>query len=153
MTERILQITDGGHGFLARFRHNEGDYHVSVEVFPIFGWEMKTGAILLEKRGTSETAESLDEAERVLRWDVKWDGCSHAVFGEDDNAGYVHLCGGDGALAFARMLCTVHREALAMLVACGVEPLADDWAGVPAEVFARTDTDLTGPPSMAKEDR
>jgi hypothetical protein len=48
------------------------------------------------------------EAENFVRGSIKWDGCSHVWFGDDD--GYLHLCGG----FYIRALGEILREAFAL---------------------------------------
>ncbi len=33
------------------------------------------------------------ESEHYLEGSIKWDTCCHFYFGEQDNAGYIHMCG------------------------------------------------------------
>lgn len=48
-----------------------------------------------ERKGATsgmDTTSNLDEAQPLLAGLIKWDGCSHVNFGDEE--GYVHLCGG-----------------------------------------------------------
>lgn len=45
-----------------------------------------------------DTAD-IDEADAAVAGWVKWDGCSHLIFGEE-RQGYLHLCGIEGWDAF-----------------------------------------------------
>ena len=39
--------------------------------------------------------DDLDRAITYVNGFIKFDGCSHFYFGDPDNEGYIHLCGGD----------------------------------------------------------
>ena len=65
------------------------DYHLDFKVR--CGCRQPDGSILYLNDGC-QLASGFDDAERFVDGCIKWDGCSHLYFGDDD--GYLHLCGG-----------------------------------------------------------
>lgn len=39
-------------------------------------------------------SDDFDDGENLVHGFIKWDGCSHVYFGDHENYGYLHLCGG-----------------------------------------------------------
>lgn len=73
----ILIEENGYVNYLIEFE--EGDYEASVRfsVFEVSSWK-------------GDNNEPLD-SELYLKGFIKWDGCSHIWFGDEN--GYLHLCG------------------------------------------------------------
>jgi hypothetical protein len=76
------------------------DYSVSFECYEIVGHiQGKTQEFdvpLYELKGwksSGDETNDISKARTMIRGFVKWDGCSHYYFSEEDN-GYLHLCGG-----------------------------------------------------------
>jgi hypothetical protein len=44
-----------------------------------------------EAKSSEEMVREIADAQTYIRGAVKWDGCSHVYFGDDN--GYIHLCG------------------------------------------------------------
>lgn len=44
-----------------------------------------------KKNGNNEWVENIEEAQTLIHGAVKWDGCSHFYFGDEN--GYIHICG------------------------------------------------------------
>lgn len=83
--------------FTYHIKENEGMAGIEFEVYEVVGWEMK-GARLYEKKGaevlpTIEHTTVIEEAATFIRGWIKWDGCSHFWFGDENQ--YLHLCGLD----------------------------------------------------------
>jgi hypothetical protein len=57
------------------------------------GTEQPDGSVWYMTHDEDGTAE-FDAATTFLRGRIKWDGCSHIVFGAEGDDGYLHLCGG-----------------------------------------------------------
>ena len=76
MEKEVLLEQNGVIEFLIEFE--EGDYEVSVQfkVFEVTSWS---------------TNEKVIDTEKYLEGYIKWDGCSHIWFGDEDK--YIHLCG------------------------------------------------------------
>ena len=55
------------------------EYSMRFKVFEVTGWK-------------ADEYKTPDEMELYVRGTIKWDGCSHVYFGENDD-GYLHLCG------------------------------------------------------------
>jgi hypothetical protein len=66
--ESLIEF-DGGQDFEA---------HMSFKVYEVESWN-------------SENIPQ--ERELYLKGTIKWDGCSHIYFGNEDNDGYIHMCG------------------------------------------------------------
>ena len=78
MTDKETLIEGNGH-ILFQIEFKEGSYETSVEftVYEATGWAGDNNEIV--------------DTEHYLTGYVKWDGCSHFNFGNND--GYMHLCG------------------------------------------------------------
>lgn len=85
---------------------------VDVEVFRATGED--EGEHLLFQRKNAENGMdvtgSLDEAERVLEGDVKWDGCSNLNF-FPDCGGNEHFCGKNSAIELGLVLSALYDDA------------------------------------------
>lgn len=94
-----------------------GPYSCRVKVLEVQGWENGTKPMLL----------SIDEDREVPLFSamIKWDGCSHFTWGEDDNSGYVHMCGAQCYRDVAALVLWVLEKAPEW-----IEHWSDDVAGV-----------------------
>ena len=66
---------------------------VSFKLYELIG-EYNDGEKTYELRGatsSSETTANLEDAQTLIDGHIKWDGCSHVTFGDDE--GYIHMCG------------------------------------------------------------
>lgn len=84
-------------GCVVKFEFNNVEYGKSLEfwVYEIVG-EDELGNFDYEKKGaksSDDTTEDMEEAQTLFRGLIKWDGCSHVYFGDEE--GYIHLCGFD----------------------------------------------------------
>ena len=71
-------VTEGDSvKYLIEFEGNDFQISASFIVFEVVSWEVDSNAP--------------SDVEKYLKGYVKWDGCSHFWFGDDD--GYMHLCG------------------------------------------------------------
>lgn len=57
-----------------------------------------------DEAGIGYPTPEWEQGERYIEGYVKWDGCSHVTFGDEN--GYLHLCGGTH---FARLFWTLRR--------------------------------------------
>lgn len=82
-TERYeLTEEDGYVTFIAEVIDKD-EYHVNITLNEVTSWQMD---------------KTVGETEQYLQAYIKWDGCSHVCFGENENdsqatTGYLHLCG------------------------------------------------------------
>lgn len=58
---------------------------------------------------------SEDGTDLYLRGFIKWDLCSHYYFGEDENPGYLHLCGPEAIKRHADLMLHLHETCLERL--------------------------------------
>lgn len=77
-------------------RYTKGPAHVDFQVYEKIAWEDGDKNLpYYESKGgcgmDDKSTKSIDEANAYIQGSVKWDGCSHVNFGDED--GYVHLCG------------------------------------------------------------
>lgn len=63
----------------------------------------KLGAISSE-----DTTENIDEAQTLVKGIVKWDGCCHYTFGDED--GYIHLCGGNSVKRLSEIIKKIYNR-------------------------------------------
>jgi hypothetical protein len=77
---RTLSI-DGRVTFIAEITDLQAAY-LNVTVKEVNGW-------------TDEDCQTPYETELYLKAMLKWDRCCHVHFGEEENPGYLHLCGLD----------------------------------------------------------
>lgn len=86
---------------------------VNFNAYEIVGFPLnKGGKPDFEKKGTTTgdvTTEDIEEAQTIIRGYIKWDGCSHYYFGDDD--GYIHLCGGRLIDKISKGIKKIHKEA------------------------------------------
>ncbi len=65
------------------------------------------------------------EAERYFEGSVKWDGCSHVNFGDEN--GYLHLCGGAHFQKLAATLESVYERCGELMEASGGHLLSGEF--------------------------
>jgi hypothetical protein len=58
--------------------NSDKDYRLEFEVWQVNSWTMDNKPLE-------------DDQEIFVKGTIKWDGCSHIYFGDED--GYLHLCG------------------------------------------------------------
>jgi len=78
LNEMEVLIKDGDYvNYLIEFE--EGDFETSAtfNVFEVTSWNADNNEVL--------------DTEHYLKGYIKWDGCSHIWFGDEN--GYLHLCG------------------------------------------------------------
>lgn len=72
---------------------------------------------IFERRGATsgmDTVYNPDEAQRVISGSIKWDGCSNITLFEDEQ-GFVHFCGKDGAAMYGKLLEEIYNIATAQI--------------------------------------
>lgn len=79
-----LVIADKSPRFLLNITNPDTTVAMSFEVYEIVGWDYINEDVA-------------DDVELYLSGMIKWDGCSHLMFGKKDENGktngYLHLCG------------------------------------------------------------
>lgn len=80
----------------------------------------------------------IDCAETYLHGSVKWDGCSHYYFGNNDIKGYLHLCGGGDAAVLANAVTTIHKRCGQIMAESGQYILEDQFDLKKGEVDVNT---------------
>jgi hypothetical protein len=90
--------TETDKNFTIRYSFEAEPYSVDFEVFEITGHvEGSSGEFdvpIYERKGatsSNDDTDTIDEAQTLIHGKVKWDGCSHYYFGDEE--GYIHLCG------------------------------------------------------------
>jgi len=127
--EIVEQIGSGAERVTVRYRVFR--HHVEFFVAEIIGREANDESKILYpiKNAQSLPGDSttgFDEAERYLEGSVKWDGCAHYYFGDDD--AYLHVCGVAPAKLLATVINTVHRRCGELLKEQGCEVLEGEFA-------------------------
>lgn len=69
-------------------------YFIEFSVYEVISWNMDY---------------SVSEKELYLKGSIKWDGCSHVWFGDEDN--YLHLCGKDTWLNHCKVMVAIYALA------------------------------------------
>lgn len=84
--------------FTIKYNHNTNAVSVEFEIYEIVAHSQgdtdEFDVPFYEKKdakGSEDMTQNIEEAQTFIRGIVKWDGCSHFYFG--DNEGYIHLCG------------------------------------------------------------
>lgn len=92
MNESIEHIGDD-YGVTVRYTLHENGLSVNFFAAEITGRSVPGGVPSYKPKNNdgSHYTESFTEAERYVDGCVKWDGCAHYYFG--DEQGYLHLCG------------------------------------------------------------
>ena len=73
-----------------------------------------------------DNAQSFENAERYVDGFVKWDGCSHVRFG-DENA-QLHVCGKSAFDKLATVLAAIYERCGELMQAQGTDLLDDEFA-------------------------
>lgn len=95
---------------------------VDFKCYEIAGYEADskgeyTKVLYLEdKSKTCDMTEDIEKAENYFRGFIKWDACSHVYFGDPENSGYIHICGGDNWRNLQEALRRVYDEAGKLLI-------------------------------------
>lgn len=91
--------------FILEFQKIE-DHCAEIKVFEVGAWTEEKEPIQTEKR-------------LYLMAQIKWDGCSHVWFGEQDESekqdGYLHLCGVEQWQAHARLMEWIYKTATPLI--------------------------------------
>lgn len=69
----------------------EGDYVNYLIEFEEGDFETSATFNVLEATAWNPDNKEVSDTRHYLRGHIKWDGCSHIWFGDED--GYLHLCG------------------------------------------------------------
>lgn len=81
------------------FVYNLADSYMTFQLFEVTAHsdngDGKYSVKNYDKKGATsshETTENISEAQTLIKGTIKWDGCSHIYFGDEE--GYIHVCGG-----------------------------------------------------------
>lgn len=94
---KIREEVLGDFGFVVEYSWDDKldkVFSVSFKVVEIVARLADSNSIEYELEGAQDSMDTtgdFDKAQRFISGFVKWDGCSHFYFG--DNQGYIHLCG------------------------------------------------------------
>ena len=129
MNEPIIEEVGGEFGATVRYLLN--DYGVAVDFFAaeILGREGDTNKPLYWRKGSDSSEDNtsnFSDAERYVEGSVKWDGCSHVSFGDEN--GYLHLCGRADFDKLAEVLTTIHERCGEIIQAAGTNLLEGEFA-------------------------
>lgn len=100
MSDAIIETVGGEYGATVRYQLHENKLSVSFFTAEILAQGCDQGAgefrpAYMQKGASGfpcDNSESFETAERYFEGFVKWDGCSHIEFGDDEDR-YLHLCG------------------------------------------------------------
>ena len=118
MTEEVLNGK-----YVIRLSTGNNGYYVEIEAFSVVGVEYSKNGVkctpknLYPKKGAIhglDSADSLDEAQRVITGSIKWDGCSDLTFFPDEN-GYNHFCGKMSAVEVGELISCIYDKAMVLL--------------------------------------
>lgn len=124
-TEVVEQI-GGDFGVTVVYSlHAKWTSHVEFFVVEIVGRSIPENKALYTRKGSDDHVEDVHAAERYFAGSVKWDGCSHVYFGDDN--GYLHLCGREHFDRIASVLLQVYGRCGALMRARGVDLLDGEF--------------------------
>ena len=113
-----------------RFTENAKFGFCSVEFFvaEIEGLEEDgTRLYVRERAGSSfDTTTELDAASRYIAGCVKWDGCSNLNLGEQENDGYLHLCGKQAIRKLTQVIPLIYQRCFKLMQDRGTFILEDE---------------------------
>lgn len=101
------------------------DAHVAFFAAEIVARSMPDDAPLYTKNGARASCDHVEDprqAERFIAGSVKWDGCSHVTFGDED--AYIHMCGREAFDKLATVLPQIYERCGELMKARGVNLLA-----------------------------
>jgi hypothetical protein len=85
-------------GMIVLYEHEPSGAHVNFKCYEISGYSQGVLGLFdipfFSKKGaesSDDTTEKIEDAQTLICGTVKWDGCCHYNFGDED--GYIHLCG------------------------------------------------------------
>lgn len=82
------------------------EYYIETEPNKEFNLDFKVWQV---NSWTMENEPCMDDLEMFIKGIIKWDGCSHIYFGDED--GYLHLCGNKYFEDVKKVLDAVWRKA------------------------------------------
>lgn len=83
-----------------------GEYAYDFKVYQVAGSSQPEHDQLYRKaNGESwDLTDKISEAAVFLSGTIKWDGCGHLHFDEQEEAAAIHVCGSDGATSLAELI-------------------------------------------------
>ena len=102
--------------------------HVDFFAVEIVGRGVPDNAPLYTKEGAVASCDHVEDprqAERFVAGSVKWDGCSHVRFG-DENA-YIHMCGREAFKKLATVLPEIYERCGELMKERGVNLLDGEF--------------------------
>jgi hypothetical protein len=134
----LIETTEtigGDMGITVLYKQKEEYAHVSVEFFAaeITGLGTTDGKTYnvpsYWRNGassSSEDTEDFTEAERYVAGFVKWDGCSHYNFGDEN--GYLNLCGPEHIRKLSNAISVIFERCGELMLSSGGKLLEGQFA-------------------------
>jgi len=87
----------------------DGKFFIATTGLMGHSWEFATFVIT-----SWDMNDNPVELEEYISGFIKWDGCSHFYFGEDQD-GYLHLCGADDVINHAKLMVEIYKKATSLI--------------------------------------
>lgn len=130
MPEPIIEDVGGEFGATVRYQVHENNCSVEFFAAEILGRTEDGNAIYWGKDANSfpsdKDAYKVDDAERYVAGFVKWDGCSHVDFGDEN--GQLHMCGRGDFNKLAAILAEIYERCGTLMKAAGTNLLEGEFA-------------------------
>jgi len=122
VAEKEILIEQIGDDFGITVRYEMGKYKTTcIDFFAAEVTSVALGGIKCYWRKGADSSmddtEDFNDAERYISGSVKWDGCSHFNFGDEE--GYLHLCGGSDIGKLQNTLRVIYERCGALMKANG----------------------------------
>lgn len=125
INERVEQVGED-YGITVRYRVSQA----SVEFFAAEVLYLAENRRWYERKGAfsplDNPTKDLDEAQRLVAGMVKWDGCAHYNFGDEN--GYLHLCGAGNVDGLAKVIAEIHCRCGELMTELGQNLLEDEFS-------------------------
>jgi hypothetical protein len=125
INERVEQIGED-YGITVRYRV----HGATVEFFAAEVLYLAENRRWYERKGDfspmHDPTKELDEAQRLVEGMIKWDGCAHYNFGDEN--GYLHLCGSGNADVLANTITEIHRRCGELMTEAGTNLLEGNFS-------------------------
>lgn len=136
MTEsEVIEQVGGEFGATVRYRLHENKLSVeffAAEICAMGSMPGEEARPEYRQKGADsfpcENATSFESAERYAEGWVKWDGCSHVSFGDED--AQLHLCGKSEFEKLGSILCEIYERCGALMKEAGASLLEGEFAEV-----------------------
>lgn len=127
----IIENVGGEYGATVRFKVHENGalvdfFAASIESLGKAADQTEFHPEYEQKDDDSHATQSFETAVRYAEGFVKWDGCSHVEFGDDEDR-YIHLCGKSDFDKLATVLAAIYARCGELMRAAGTELLAGEF--------------------------